>query len=166
MARQLHIIVVCTGNSCRSPMAEGFLKNMLHGREDMAVSSAGTAALPGSGATAEAVMAARELGADISGHVARQVDHGLASQADLILTMTRTQAQWLKNRFPQACAKIFTLGELAQNDEAPDVPDPIGGSMADYRQTAADLHALLKKAYAPMMDKLLIPTNEQTEGKE
>src|SRR5258706_14415043 len=90
--RMAQVLVVCTGNICRSPMAEGFLKELLALRADqderIDVSSAGTAAWDGSPATTEAIAAAAGREADISEHRARRLAAHHVEQADLVLGMT------------------------------------------------------------------------------
>ena len=86
------ILVICTGNICRSPISEGLLRDALERRFGAAapsVSSAGTSGLEGSGAMPESVQAASELGIDIAGHVARRLTPAMASEADLLLCMAR-----------------------------------------------------------------------------
>jgi low molecular weight protein-tyrosine phosphatase len=121
------ILVVCTGNVCRSPMAEGFLRAALVERLGEAaptVSSAGTAGWEGAGATDEAVAAARERGADIARHRARVLQRPLVEDADLIVCMGvehREAVRWLA---PEASDRSFTISELVRLLEA---ASPAGG---------------------------------------
>lgn len=109
------ILVVCTGNICRSPVAEAMLRALLADRlGDGApmVASAGTAGWEGSGASPESVKAAAERGIDISGHVARRlrVDHVV--DADLVIGMAAEHRDAIALAVPAAVAKTFTLKEL------------------------------------------------------
>lgn len=140
------IVMVCTGNSCRSPMAAGFLEQLWRDEVPATVLSAGTSAFPGTPAAPEAIAAARELGADIGRHRAREIDQALMDEATLVIAMTRSHAEWLQSRFPESGGKVLTLGELARGDAGPDIMDPIGYSLETYRQVAAEIHTLLKES--------------------
>src|SRR6476660_2275322 len=84
------VLLVCTGNICRSPMAQGFLRTSFAARgiDGIEVTSCGTAGWDGSPATPEAIQALREQGIDTSSHQARRLNRRLVEDADLILTMT------------------------------------------------------------------------------
>jgi protein-tyrosine phosphatase len=134
------ILVVCTGNVCRSPMAEGFLRTALErrlGADAPAVRSAGTAGWDGSGAMPESVQAARERGAEIGGHVARRLEPTMVEQADLLVCMATEHRDAIASWFPDAAARSFTLKELARLLEH---LGPLEGEAADpvARVSAAD----------------------------
>jgi protein-tyrosine phosphatase len=119
------ILVVCTGNVCRSPIAEGVLRSLLVRRFGDAappVASAGTSGWDGSPADPGSVTAARELGVDISGHRGRRLTEADLDAAALVLTMAaehRDDVRWL---FPPAAERAFTLKEAVRLLEA--LPDP------------------------------------------
>ncbi|MGH2696766.1 MAG: hypothetical protein ACRDIW_07225 [Actinomycetota bacterium] len=110
----LRVLLVCTGNICRSPMAHGFLeersKRLLGG--GLKVRSAGTWARAGYGATEEAVAVAAERGIDIAGHRTTTFGPDLAGWADLVITMTAEQRDEVLHAAPSATTKTFTLKEL------------------------------------------------------
>jgi protein-tyrosine phosphatase len=111
------ILVVCTGNICRSPIAEGLLRGELlrrFGDGAPRVSSAGTAGWDGSSATAEGVEAAAELGIDISAHRARKVRGELLREADLIICMAGEHRDRLSVQLPEVAGRTFTLKELVR----------------------------------------------------
>jgi protein-tyrosine phosphatase len=111
------ILVVCTGNVCRSPMAEGFLRTALErrlGTDTPAVRSAGTAGWDGSGAMPESIEAARERGVEIGGHVARRLEPPMVEQADLLVCMAAEHRDAIASWFPAAADRTFTLKELAR----------------------------------------------------
>src|SRR6266540_2579017 len=103
------ILVVCTGNICRSPMASGLLASFLRDRgvRDVTVESCGVAAWDGSPPTPEAVEAMREQGLDISGHVARKLNRRIIEAADLIVGMASEHRRAVKRIAPTAGGKSF-----------------------------------------------------------
>jgi protein-tyrosine phosphatase len=110
------ILVICTGNICRSPIAEGLLRDALQRRfDDRApeVSSAGTSGLEGAGAMPESVQAAAELGIDIGGHVARRLTADMADGSDLLLCMSSEHREMLSG-WSDRDDRAFTLKELVR----------------------------------------------------
>jgi protein-tyrosine-phosphatase len=110
------ILVVCTGNICRSPMAEGLIRHHLAQREldGIDVSSAGVAGWQDSPATPEAVQAMTELGIDISSHVARRLDGDMVEPTDLILAMSAEHADVAARLSPESSDRTFTLKEFTR----------------------------------------------------
>ena len=121
------ILVICTGNICRSPMAEGFLRTALRrrfGDRAPTVASAGTTGWEGSGAMPESVEAAEERGVDISGHVARRLTRGDVFDADVVVAMAAEHREAVSRAMPEAADRTFTLKELVRLLEA--LPPPTG----------------------------------------
>ncbi|MBL3593792.1 MAG: low molecular weight protein arginine phosphatase [Synergistaceae bacterium] len=167
------LLFVCSGNTCRSPMAEAMARSFLRreGKDCFwSVASAGLAAFPGDEAAAEArdVMAARGLSLD--GHRSRRLSVYDVDEARWILTMTFAQRQAVRGLYPEAERRIRLLAEaasdeaasvLARYDEALsqedragasrlaaaaevyDIPDPFGGAVDSYRFVASRLESLL-----------------------
>ena len=133
------ILFVCTGNTCRSPMAEGLLRSQ---DSTLSVSSAGLFA-DGSPVSAHAVSALSELGIDISGHRSRQITPAMTEEADLILTMTDAHCSMLKNAMPQAASKIFTLAQWAGEDGS--ISDPFGKDQEAYNLCRDQILTLIQK---------------------
>lgn len=125
------MLFVCTGNLCRSPIAEALLRVRLEGRgaADVVVSSAGTLGF-GAGATAEASVVAAEFGGDLDGHRARRLDAGLLESADLIVAMTADHVIDVVHQAPAAAARVFKLTELARL--APERPRHPGEPLRDW----------------------------------
>ena len=128
------ILFVCTGNVCRSPMAEGILRHLMKGRRDVQVLSAGLGAMPGQAPSAHAVRAVRELGIDISRQRSRQLTAELVQQADYIFGMTHSHVDTIFLLHPQAAEKTFLLREFDDTLDIfeKDISDPIGGSYDVY----------------------------------
>lgn len=122
-----NILVVCTGNLCRSPFAEGVLN-----RDGATAISAGTHAVPGNPATSTGIAAAAEFQVDLSGHTAALVHAGLYESADLVLVMDEFHLADAHRVLGAKSEKIHLLGEIAFPDD-PTTPDPYGGSLDDYR---------------------------------
>ena len=124
-----HILIVCVGNICRSPMAEALLAHEMGDR--VAVESAGLGALVGESADEAAQLLLRELEIDISNHRARELTPELVRKADLILVMESVHRQAMHSRFPGSRGKVFRLGEWGKFD----IDDPHGQSVEVFRQT-------------------------------
>ena len=123
-----NILFVCVGNICRSPMAEGLLKQRL---PEKAVYSAGINAVIGAPADRMAVRIMREQGIEIGGHCARSLGAWMVDGADVILTMDQDQKRFIQLRYPESKNKVFRLGEFADYD----VPDPFHQSLAVFRES-------------------------------
>src|ERR1043165_1681331 len=129
------ILFVCTGNICRSPMAEGLFRHAVKGRNDFRVLSAGVGAVDGLPPSEHATRALRELGIDISQQRSRMLTADLVQQADYIFGMTHSHVDAITMLYPQAAEKTFLLREFDDTLDAyeNDISDPIGGSFEVYR---------------------------------
>lgn len=136
------ILFVCTGNTCRSPMAAALLSSMCPDKKQL-ILSAGLAAHSGQSATAGAVAAMQAYGIDLTGHRARPVVEELLLRSELVLAMTSWQKQLLQEAAPQLAERIMTLAEAAGRPEI-DVVDPYGQDDAAYQETAKLIKLLLE----------------------
>src|SRR5205823_4657699 len=128
------ILFVCTGNICRSPMAEGLFRQAVKGRNDFRVICAGVGAVEGMPPSEHAVHALKELGIDISRQRSRMLTADVVHEADFIFGMTHSHVDAVTLLYPQAAEKTFLLREFDEtldNYEA-DISDPIGGSYEIY----------------------------------
>ena len=131
------VLVVCTGNTCRSPMAEGWLKQKLAGK-GWTAESAGVAAWGGCPASKEAVEAMREIGVDIAGHRSQGLTSGGVAEAAVILAMTEWHRSEIVRCFPGAAGKTFLVHGFGAAP-ARDVGDPVGLPLEAYRHTRDEL---------------------------
>ena len=127
-------LFICTGNICRSPMAEGLFRHALPGRTEYRAISAGLGAANGQPPSAFSVQAMKELGVDISRQRSQIVTAELVKQADYILGMTHSHVDTVMLLYPQAAEKTFLLREFDDTLDPfeKDISDPIGGSYEVY----------------------------------
>ncbi|NND96026.1 MAG: threonylcarbamoyl-AMP synthase [Pirellulaceae bacterium] len=148
------IALVCTGNTCRSPMGETLLREQVRtkfGNEDaIRVLSAGVAAGMGSGASPQAVEVMGKRGLDLTGHSSQQLDDHLINVADLVLTMTRGHRDAILAAWPNMHQRVFTL-----RHDGGDISDPVGMSVEVYEQCATQIDEELAKWLENLSDDFL-----------
>src|SRR5471032_1107810 len=128
------ILFICTGNVCRSPMAEALFRRAVRGRGEFRVLSAGIGAMDGHAPTPHSVTAMRELGVDISAQRSRMLTADLIRQADFIFGMTHGHVDTIALLYPPAAEKTFLLREFDESLDPyeKDISDPIGSAYEIY----------------------------------
>jgi len=137
----LNILVVCSGNTCRSPVATAVLLNRLLDRGKWCVSSAGTRAILGQRATQYGVDLMNERGIDLSLHRSHALCLDDVVWAHLLLCMEREHVDMVNGRFPPYIYKTHLLSNMV--DEVDDVVDPFGGCLQDYEMMIAHVVRLI-----------------------
>jgi len=148
------ILFVCTGNSCRSPMAAGFLREMLKEKKELRIDSRGTIFSSFSGPTPQAIKIMKGYGIDISSHKTKSLSKDLIDEADLILVMERKHRERVQELSPEAKNKTFLLKEFAPDKENLEIRDPIGLSDEVYKEVAEEIKSALQKALPRILEYL------------
>lgn len=138
------ILIVCTGNTCRSPMAAALLQRALEasGTASIAVESAGTGAWEGAPASEGSYLVSLEHGLDLSAHRAQLLSRAAVEGADLILTMSRTHLARVRELGAGARAHLLAeyAGRMGRDAE---ITDPFGGDLVEYRATFRALAGMM-----------------------
>jgi protein-tyrosine phosphatase len=132
--KKMKMLTVCTGNICRSPIAEGILRSIIQADPFMTVSSAGTHAVAGNPATEFAILASHEKGIDITCHSARPLDSALIKSSDMILCMEPSHAEWVLSLDSSMYEKVYNLADFSENKRLEIIADPYGCSLREYRE--------------------------------
>ena len=136
MSNDKTILFVCTGNTCRSVMAEGLMKEMVKGRDDIRVLSAGILAIPGFGPSKNTIEACNKEGVDISKHITHNLIEELIKESDIILVMEKIHKDYILDKWADCKDKVFLLseyGKVSLPGEDNDIRDPIGQPIEVYQ---------------------------------
>ena len=135
----MKVVFICTGNTCRSPMAEGILKDLAEkDKLNIDVKSVGIHASFGTNAASFAIEAMKDIGIDIRDHKSDQVNSELLDKADLVLTMSNSHKKAILLQYPLMKGRVFLLNEYAFGINK-DIEDPFGGSLRYYEKARDEI---------------------------
>ncbi len=145
----MNILFVCTGNTCRSPMAAAIMEKIaIENDIDVLIESAGIFAPIGERASAEAIAALDEMGIDLTYHRSKPVSEDLVEKSDLILTMTEGHKKILEGL---SSKKVYSIMEYIGKDG--DIQDPYGGDLDEYREIATEIYDALVDVAEKIVDE-------------
>jgi len=141
----MKFLIVCTGNTCRSPMAEGIMNYLVKANNmDIMVKSAGVFAVDGDRVSTNAIKAMKNKGIDISNYKSTFLHEELINEADIILTMSNSHRVEILRRYPQAKGKTYQINEYALGKNK-DISDPFGGDLMTYEIVRDELYCAIEK---------------------
>lgn len=153
------ILFICSGNSCRSPMAEGLLRKKFYAKygDQVRIHSAGILGIDGNPATLPAIDAAKEKGVDISNHKSKGIKKADVAEADIIFALADNHKEYLDQHFSRYKENVFLLKTFATDSDKPkktSIDDPIGQGLKVYRRTINEIDKELNRIL-PQLEKLI-----------
>jgi protein-tyrosine phosphatase len=152
------IMFVCTGNTCRSPMAHGILRSMIQAENisNVKIVSSGTGTLEGYPPTSNAVQASKNNGIDISDLYSQTITAEMVQAADLILALAYDHYLFIAQRYPDTDGRVFMLKAFPDKNPSRElsVEDPLGLDLEDYLDTHRELEAELKRAWPTIKQRI------------
>lgn len=147
------VLFICTGNTCRSPLAEGLMRAAVE-EEGIKARSAGVSAWPGAAMSPESSELLRERGASLAGFRSRAVSIDLIREATVVVCMTTGHLRILKEEYPEEVEKFYLAGDFA-GEPGTDVPDPIGMGPGAYGEVAETFDKMIEglKKYLASLKK-------------
>jgi protein-tyrosine phosphatase len=142
-ASEQQILFVCTGNTCRSPMAERLMRHLCRSLSGWTFRSAGVFAAEGAPASEGAIQALKEKGLDLRDHQTRILSPKLMDEATWVIAMTAEHARLAREQVPEGSGKVRTLHSFSHHDPLRDVRDPFGGNLDTYRATRDEIESAL-----------------------
>jgi protein-tyrosine-phosphatase len=152
-----NILFVCTGNTCRSPMAERIMAHLCRELPGWTFGSAGLFAATGAPASVQAAKVLREMSLDLTSHLSRPLTPELIRSAEWVIGMTRSHADLAAGMVPAARHRIRTLSSFRGHQPGADIMDPYGGGLDTYRIVRDEILACLQD----LLLTLISPTSPQ-----
>ncbi len=155
------LLFVCTGNTCRSPMAERLATSLCAGMPDWHFASAGVFASPGDPASPLAIEALRERGISLADHKARALSPKMIREADQVVAMTAGHRELIRNMVPDISQeKLHLLHGFDPKKPDADVMDPFGGNLDTYRMARDDIESALSNLILALIRPTTPPNTE------
>lgn len=156
-----NVLFVCTGNTCRSPMAEALFRDLVKERSDYQVASAGVAAAPGMPASKHTAALLKDRGLDLARFQSRMLDRQTLEQATHVFAMSSHHMGAIVDEFPAQADKVYLVSEFAAEDElrGRDISDPFGQGRHAYEETLRSLEKIL-----PTLIAYIDQTWKQNDG--
>lgn len=139
VGEKINILFICTGNICRSPMAEYLFRSRMEPDLPWSAGSAGLAAVEGLPASQMAIQVMNDIGINLAPHRSRPVTKELIDETTIILVMTNSHASEIKACFPGARDRVHLLKSFNPNAKDKNIPDPVGLTLEIYRRTLSEI---------------------------